>query len=298
MSHRFNSNGSLLILILALCLGAGGLAAPAPAAEIIFVDDTHFTLDIGDDLYISLGPALDGKPHRIVLEDDVGFVVAESWVVEPESKVLLWQSTGVIGCDGGAVPAADSYLYARIEDAEAALKGRTFYLTAFDAKGFEEAEMKFTVEVTRDGYAFFSDASGCPRCEFAYSEPIYFARYGSFQEPWWLFLVDSPPPVGDPITELRGEFQVFPQLIAVDGFDVYTEQVSPGCQLDAVNHWALTRPSSEAPDYKRMPGDLLFDKKFCPPEPPADDSLDPGFEKVIVRPWDENDDHGAECPPP
>ncbi len=162
-----------------------------------------------------------------------------------------------------------------------------------------KGEMKFTLEVTRDGYAYFSDVSGCPRCVFVDNEAVYFARYGSLQDPSWLFFVDTVPDEGRDIAEVRSDFQTQPQWITAGGLTNYTELVSEPCKVNLGTYWGVTRDGLEHPDYKRMPGDEVIITRFCPSEtePPVEGLFlkSTSSDGVRVRNWDKGDD-GADCP--
>lgn len=85
--------------------------------------------------------------------------------------VLLWPSTGIVGCDCGRGN-PEGLWFSSQEQAEEALSGRALQVDAFDGQGVLVASAQLPVEAPPERI-YFSDALGCSRRVYATGEQIW-----------------------------------------------------------------------------------------------------------------------------
>ncbi len=216
--------------IFILCLMLVASFAPAAALEVT-ATTKDATLTIGDDVVLSWEGLAPDTLYRVTVTDEVGQVVVERELKSDPSGVLepayVWIGTGIVGCDGVTQPSPDEYLNARVEEAEAMLKGRTFELALADAESQTSiARIPMLMSAAADNLFWFSDDQGCPRCRFDPGEAVHLTGMQVLFNSFWMFLVEEfeqPPEIGDPLYDVRGG----PQEISVHS-SYLIEQVASG----------------------------------------------------------------------
>ncbi|MEO1367473.1 MAG: hypothetical protein AAFX50_09875, partial [Acidobacteriota bacterium] len=178
-------------------------------------------LEIGGDLHAGVTGAPAFTSYTILLLDETHTSVVRlrgtTDAFGDLADDLLWERTGVEGCDLGAVHDPLNYRFQTFEEAESVLGGRTFNLRLIDdGTGAAVAAAALPLEVVTPfigGYA--SDGAGCPRLEYQAGEPLHLtmehqAIVGVDVE---IFLVQHQDvwTPGDPLIDVRGA----PQLIHV-----------------------------------------------------------------------------------
>ncbi len=261
-SSRFGSGPVLMLVLMALAM-----SAPAVALEVTPTDE-NVTLEIGDSLFVTRDGLSPDRLYRAVVTDEAGFAVADM-EIKPDvpDPVLLWSATGVVGCDPQAEPSPAEYRFARMEEAEDALKSRTFDLTLLDdATQTSIARISLRLAARETDLFFFTDEDGCPRYRYGQEEPVFISGLRVVQSSVWMFLLeagDVPPQVGDPLDDVRG----VPTKIQPSS-SYFTELVTGSLILGAIYVGAILPDGGdpEPPDVLNPTGIAVDPTWFlCPP---------------------------------
>ncbi len=260
MFSRTSHSGSILVLILALVVAA---VTPAAALEVSLVTK-DVTLTIGDILFVTRDGLAPDRLYRAVVADEAGIAVANVEVKPDPDGILgpvpVWIGTGVVGCDHGADPAPGEYRFARFEEAEDTLKGRTFDLTLLDdATQASVARIPLRLVAAEQNLLFFSDAEGCPRSLYSPEEPVFMTGIRAVFDMSWLFVIEAgeePLEVGDPLDDVREA----PQEIR-PGSSYFTEQVAGALVAGKVYDGAL-EPGEAVPNM-HLPEGMVLGPKLC-----------------------------------
>ncbi len=196
--------------VLMLVLTALAIAAPAVALEVTPVTQ-DVELTIGDSLFVTRDGLAPDRLYRAILTDEAGFVIVDE-AIKPDvgpDPVAVWSSTGVVGCDPKADPSPGEYRFTFMEEAEDALKNRFLQLAVLDdATQSSLARITLQLKVREVNQFFFSDQTGCPRCQYAQGEPVYITGSRVVHDLMWMFLVEAAeerPALGDPLDDFSGE---------------------------------------------------------------------------------------------
>lgn len=236
MSFFSSRLGSILFLILTLTVAT---ATPADALEVS-VGDREVTLTVGDSLFVTRDGLMPDRLYRAVVTDEVDFVVADVLIKAAADlgPALVWPGAGVVGCDLGSNPDPRAYRFARIEEAEGALKDRTFQLIVLDEETQTSlARIALHLDAAEENLLYLSDALGCPRCLFGRDEPVYLSGQRVTLPAFWLSLVKTdgqPPEVGDLLDDVRGG----PQEIKPTS-SYFTERVIGGLEVGTIYAGAI-----------------------------------------------------------
>lgn len=159
-------------LILASLIGLA-LAAPG-TAQSIFVHRQGATVNdhvLGTNLRVSVNGAQPQTPYLLSLRDETGLQIASLQTRADSSGAIspavLWERSGVVGCDSNASPNPNLYRFTHFEDAEA-LAGRSFsiVLTTIQSPPATVATRSLPLTASTDPFFYFSDAAACPRFNF------------------------------------------------------------------------------------------------------------------------------------
>jgi hypothetical protein len=127
-------------------------------------------LRLGDDLRVAIGGAAPATVYELRLVDGADQLIASRTLTTDTqgavAPTLLWQRTGVVGCDPGVTPNPNVWQFERFEDAEAR-HGETLQLLLRKAAGGGTAA-RLPLPVYADPATprfYLSDAAACPRFE-------------------------------------------------------------------------------------------------------------------------------------
>lgn len=211
-----------IISVFVIVLTTAFLPASAEASPALTLggDLDAGTLEIGGDLSVGVNGAVPMARYSIYLLDEANEAVAKL----PDRKAnvmgniwrrLLWQRTGVEGCDEDAKHDPLNYRFMTFEEADLVLDGREFRVVLTDASDptavYDVVPVPMEVVTPFiDGHA--SDGAGCPRFEMEVTEPLHLAvthqaGVGLNME---VYLVNAQPvwKAGDPVIDVRGVSQL------------------------------------------------------------------------------------------
>ncbi len=190
----------------------GPHGGPAPSA-----------LEVGDHLWVGATGVQPQTAYRLQLVDEGFGPVTEKQVVSDETGRIdalpIWAYTGVVGCNDEGEPAATgAYEYVTFDDAEADLSGRVFELLLIGQDSDEIlAHHAFELIARQSPLFFFADVNRCLREAMLDADDLYLAGRSLPEDgaDWIFFLVDAQDPLnpGDPIHEIRRQYQSSPQVI-------------------------------------------------------------------------------------
>jgi len=217
-------------LPLALSLAGWFFAVPQIAAakdlrlSILSAGRLSTDLLIGDDLGVDLFGAASGVSYVIALISDTGITVAEQVVVaDAEGEVprqMLWQRSGVVGCDQDSEADSALFRFRDFSEAEQHLAVRMFTLTVTDPQG-SAILTNLDLPLVEGGTSrfYFSDSAGCWRCELFADETVFLSGHQVTTSalPWRFLLVPAEPIwlPGSALNEVRAQFEAAPQQIFV-----------------------------------------------------------------------------------
>ncbi|MCH9651949.1 MAG: hypothetical protein K0U98_27215 [Deltaproteobacteria bacterium] len=214
-------------MILVFGCGSAWLLAAAPAAAggivVSLGEEAEISVPVGSHIYVQWQDAPVGKELTLDLVDELGQIVAKTEAVADIDGILspelLWEWTGVAGCDPETVADIDGFRFHRFEMAEALLPSHVFEVRAYGTDGemLESAEVKFESIGT---IHYFSDATGCLRTVYGPEETVLVAVYHLPEEieKMSFFMIpeiQQPPFVGMPLLEVREEYKGEPQVLGV-----------------------------------------------------------------------------------
>ena len=278
-----------LVLPLALLalLAASNEGQPAGLQLIIVSGDrVSASLTIGDDLRVALEGASPGVSYRFTLYDDGGVTIAQAAATANADGVVpitdLWLASGVVGCDPGSGIDPASYRFARFEDAELLLAGRTFGVGATVAGSQESAansELPLIEGV--EPRFFFSDIAGCPRYDLTVEENVYLSGLhlpGTALD-LTVFLAEDETSwnEGAGIVDVRGGHQVVP-ITQVKFTALLWSGPEPGCYGGIVRDTLDPLARVKASDY------LLSQGFIYPFASPERDLGDNSYDGLVIRP--------------
>lgn len=215
-------------------------SAPGTAAELTLEPGSaaggETALAIGDHLWVGAAGLAPGSAADLRLRDPEGRVVTAARVragdrgeVPPE---VLWQQTGIAGCDCGEDTAAGgAHTFRTFEEAELALIGTQWTVELVDGGGKLLASRMLRLERTQELQVYFSDASGCPRRRLAPDEDVYMSFRGpEVPRSSRVFLVADRPTWEDPLplVEVRPEAGPGGEVIEGLSSPLFTALVWPG----------------------------------------------------------------------
>lgn len=202
-----------LFLVAALAFGSVAAAGADPLIHLSNGRLPIAKLLVGDHLAAGLTGGDPDADYVFELRDSDGFLVASAGArtnaAGGVADVLIWPTSGVVGCDLGADPDASVYRYESFADAEEALDGLTLMLTVLEDGVAVAWEPVPIVYVERE-LVYFSDAAGCLRHTYPNDEDIHVSiRHPNRAMPdRAIFLMARPPgsgqlKVGQSIVDVR-----------------------------------------------------------------------------------------------
>lgn len=231
-------------------------------------------LRLGDDLRVGIHGAAPGTVYQLRLVDGTNQLIASKTLTTDTSgavaPTLLWQHTGVVGCDPGAQPNPSAWLFERFEDAEER-SGETLALVLTKAtSGGTAARLRLPVFADPATPRFYlSDGAACPR--FEHEEGAARWVSGVHLEPFAgqerrLWILDADLGAGQPLRDLR------PGYVAGQAFVVPTAW--QGAALVAVADlpaffffWASIEPPPVEPPGTPIDGPSCLTYPSRPPLP-------------------------------
>ncbi|MEM9596664.1 MAG: hypothetical protein AAGD06_20515 [Acidobacteriota bacterium] len=268
--------------------GGGGGVDFVAALTISNGEKDISTLTIGDSVIVSLEGAPAFEPLTTHLLDEFGTTVASVPMTTDSfgdaAADLLWSRSGVVGCDPGANVDISQYRFARYEDAESILDGRTFSVvtTKGDGTVVSTESLPMHTDSTVPRY-FFSDGTACPRSQLYSNDILYFHGRNVGGEPRDLRLfitklAENGYYDGVPIAEEREQYAPNPQVITLEpgqfSFDVIVWVEPPEGEYDAI----LRVDPSDEPIFRS--GDVWLTNRFV---------RGPETNGIVVTNWDCDD---------
>lgn len=167
-------------------------------------------LEIGQDLQVALTGGSPNTLYTVQLLDEWNTVIAQTELTTfangASKRSLLWEETGIVGCDPWAVPAPLDYLFANLLQAEALLDGRVFDVAVSLGGVAITNEPLPLVADTSEPVAYLSDAVSCERHIYFEWETFHmsFVHPEVFDVPVYVFVVPSQSgwQDGDPLGDV------------------------------------------------------------------------------------------------
>jgi hypothetical protein len=165
-SRRKGTTAALMAGAALLVLAGAGWAQDPPALAVVDANLQPISkLTVGDTLFVGVNGLQPDTSYQVRLSDEKGVLVSYYQLtaslegnIEPAA---LWYHTGVDGCAHPERKRSSLYSFWNFQQAEEALKNRTFTLALFDGKDQSLARQDLPLVIGTTPRVYFSDATGC-----------------------------------------------------------------------------------------------------------------------------------------